>query len=55
MEEASNPGPTVRNREQTNLMDSLEFDLTRLDSSDDEPLIRSKAGRNVMPRLADRD
>ena len=35
------------------LIDCLEFDLTRLDSSEDEPPIRSEAGRNVVPRLAD--
>ena len=33
------------------VLSSLEFDLTQLDSSDDEPLLRPVEGRHVVPRV----
>ena len=50
MGEATNPGP-ARERSPEELSD-LEADLTRLDSSDEEPLARPMLGRNVMRRVS---
>ena len=55
--EASNPGPQSRVRPRCgeevaeDVLSSLEFDLTQLDSSDDEPLLRLVCA--VPPTVAD--
>ena len=53
--EASNPEPQSRVRPRCgeevaeDVLSSLEFDLTQLDSSDDEPLLRPVEGRTCGP------
>ena len=55
--EASNPGPPSRVRPRCgeevaeDVLSSLEFDLTQLDSSDNEPLLHPVEGRHVVPRV----
>ena len=54
--EASNPGPQSRVRPRRedvaeDLLSSLEFELTMLDSSDDELWVRTVQGRHVIPRV----
>ena len=50
--EASNPGP-ARQRGPEEILNELEATLTRLDSSDEEPLLRPVSGRNVVRRVSD--
>ena len=52
MGEASNPGP-ARQRGPEEILNELEATLTRLDSSDEEPLLRPVSGRNVVRRVSD--
>ena len=51
--EASHPGPHGRRTRDVSdaVLDNLEREL-RLIESDDEPLIRSTSGRNVVPRIS---
>ena len=55
--EVSNPGPQSRVRPRCgeevaeDVLSSLEFDLTKLDSSDHETLLRPVEGRHVVPRV----
>ena len=51
MGEATNPGP-ARERSPEDILSNLEADLTRLDSSDEEPLARPMLGRNVVRRVS---
>ena len=55
--EATNPGPArerslARERSPEAILSDLEADLTRLDSSDEEPLARPMLGRNVVRRVS---
>ena len=52
MGEASNPGP-ARQRGPEEIHIELETTLTRLDSSDEERLMRPVSGRNVVRRVSD--
>ena len=54
MGEASNPGPS-RDRSPSDILCRLETVLTRLDSSDEEPLVRFTSGRNVARRVSGTD
>ena len=50
--EATHPGPQRRPRDTSDeVLDNLEREL-RLMESDDEPLVRSTDGRNVVPRIS---
>ena len=51
--EAAHPGPSnVRERSpDEDILDSLEAALTRVDSSDEEPLVRPTMGRNVLRKV----
>ena len=49
MGEATNPG-LARERSPEKMLSNLEAALTRLDSSDEEPLVRPVLGRNVVLR-----
>ena len=49
--EASNPGPS-RERSPSDILCRLETVLTKLDSSDEEPLVRLASGRNVARRVS---
>ena len=54
MGEASNPGPSG-DRSPSDILCRLETVLTRLDSSDEEPLVRFTSGRNVARRVSGTD
>ena len=51
MGEASNPGPS-KERSPSDILCRLETVLTRLDSSDEVPLVRLASGRNVARRVS---
>ena len=52
MGEATHPGPQGRPRDTSDeVLDNLEREL-RLMESDDEPLVRSTDGRNVVPKIS---
>ena len=53
--EASHPGPSARIRLEgvSQVVESLEQAVTTVDTSDDEPLVRTMTGRHVVRRVGE--